>query len=190
MKENARRIEERKNVSTKKNTKVMVTSSVLMALGLVLHIIMPSAGIKPDFLLACMFIAITISENKRQVLAVTIASGILTAMTTNFPAGQLPSMIDKFISGFMFLALFNFIRSHNKESIIYVGIISAISTFVSGICFLTSVYFLGKIMGIADVISIFSNGVYAMVSLIVLPTSIANGFFAGLLYNVSRIRKR
>lgn len=189
MNEKTKKLTRSKNVTTKKNTQVMVTSAILLALGLVLHMIIPSAGIKPDFLLACMFIAITLTDNKKQVFAITIVSGILTAMTTNFPAGQLPSMIDKFLSGFLFLMIYRSINNRKSINTIHIGIISAISTLFSGVIFLTSVFILGKIMGLVDVMTIFERGFYPMITLIVLPTSIANGFFAGLLNKIINLKK-
>lgn len=50
------------------------------------------------FLLAMMFIALIIAKDYKTTLVIGILSGILTAATTTFPAGQIPNLVDKIIT--------------------------------------------------------------------------------------------
>lgn len=77
--------------TSKSSTKVLVTSAILMALGTVLHTIIPSVGIKPDFMLACMFVSLILTNTNKEMAVIGIVAGIITAMTTGFPAGQIPN---------------------------------------------------------------------------------------------------
>ena len=78
-------------------TKNIITTALLLAIGMVLHFITPPVygGIKPDFLLSCMFIAILIQDDFSNALAAGLTAGIMSAMTTSFPGGQLPNLIEK-----------------------------------------------------------------------------------------------
>lgn len=187
MKENVRNFESER-FSKKENTRIMVISAILIALGGVLHTIVPGAGIKPDFLLACMFVAITIAKNAKQVFVITFVSGILAALTTGFPAGQIPSIIDKITSGFIFLMLFKLIGK-KRENMFFKSSLYFISTLFSGVFFLTCCLTLGKLLGLADTMAVFKNGFIPLVTLIVLPTAVANFFFGGLLSKVLDMKK-
>jgi len=53
---------------------------------------------KFDLLLTFMFIAIAINPTFKNTVLSGLLSGIITAMTTTFPGGQLPNLIDKMIT--------------------------------------------------------------------------------------------
>ena len=97
--------------------------------------------------------------------------GIITALTTKFPGGQLPNIIDKIITGhviyFMFKAMGNKVSDNIK-------ILSALSfgTVVSGLAFLSS----------ASIIVGLPGSFITLVMVIVLPAALMNIFLGSILY--------
>ncbi|MFL0248656.1 tryptophan transporter [Candidatus Clostridium stratigraminis] len=128
------------------NLRKIILSSLLLSIGLVLHQLVPPIlfGMKPDFLLSMMFIAIFLCDDYKLSLVIGLAAGILTAATTSFPAGQLPNIIDKIItSNFVFL-LFRVLKFNSQLKI---SIVSFVGTLISGIVFLGSAYILVGLPG-------------------------------------------
>src|SRR5690554_7677070 len=82
------------------NLKKFVLSSLLLVIGLILHQIAPPLlmGMKPDFLLTMMFIAIMLSDDYKMATVIGLASGLLTAATTTFPGGEIANVADKLIT--------------------------------------------------------------------------------------------
>jgi hypothetical protein len=141
--------------------KNMILTSVLLAMGFVLHSVVPGFfGMKFDLLLTFMFIAIAINPTFKNALLSGCLSGIITAMTTTFPGGQLPNLIDKVITA---LIVFYLIKAI-KTGVIQMGIIGFIGTFVSGIIFLSTAL---VIVGLPAPIGV-------LIMTIVMPTAIAN----------------
>ena len=108
-----------------------------MALGLVLHLMVPGVffGVKPDFLLSMMFISLIIVDDSKEALLIGVAGGIMSALTTGFPGGQIPNFIEKIITS---LAVFYMIKTMNKNfSIPKIILIFALGTMISGTMFLT-----------------------------------------------------
>lgn len=117
--------------------KKFVLSSVLLAVGLLLHQISPNFvfGMKPDFLLLMMFVSLAFVEDYKFVFVIGVISGILTALTTTFPGGQIPNFIDKIITAqfvYIFMKIFNIKLDGNKG----VMITTFLGTLVSGTVFL------------------------------------------------------
>ncbi|MBU5483881.1 tryptophan transporter [Clostridium sp. MSJ-11] len=117
--------------------KKFVLSSVLLAAGLLLHQISPNFifGMKPDFLLLMMFVCLTFVEDYKFVFVIGVISGILTALTTTFPGGQIPNFIDKIITSqfvYIFMKIFNIKLDKSKGVIIT----TFLGTLVSGTVFL------------------------------------------------------
>jgi len=82
-----------------KTNKIILTS-LLLAIGLILHQITPGIilGMKPDLQLVFMILSIILTKNFKLALITGIAAGILCALTTTFPGGQLPNIVDKTIT--------------------------------------------------------------------------------------------
>lgn len=158
------------------NTKQTVNAAILIAAGTILHYLIPGfiGGVKPDFMLACVFVIIMITPNTKTALTVAVVSGILTALTTNFPGGQIPSIVDKFISCFAVLLLAKVfpLHSEGKLSLISKVLVFFLGTLISGVVFLGSASLMVGLPGGASL--------GAMIMAIVVPTAIANIFF-GLL---------
>ena len=135
------------------NTKKMVMNALLLAIGAILHQITPALGLpmQPDFALAMLFIIMIINNNDYKITLISaIITGIFTALTTKFPGGQLPNIIDKLVTAnimFLVITLINkmcdFIKITNKlQSNILVLLTFPIGTLVSGTTFLLSAKFI------------------------------------------------
>lgn len=130
----------RKEIKMQTNTiqtRNLTVSAIFMALGLVLHFMVPGIffGVKPDFLLSMMFISLMIVGDVKEALLIGVAGGIMSALTTGFPGGQIPNFIEKIITS---LVVFYMIKAMGKNfSIPKVILIFALGTMVSGTLFLT-----------------------------------------------------
>jgi hypothetical protein len=124
------------------NTKNLVVLSLLAGIGVVLHTVMPAfLTIKPDMMLAMMFLGIILIPEIKSVMLLSIVTGGLSALTTGFPGGQLPNIIDKPITALIFFGLFLALKKYST-SIISVAVLTAIGTFVSGSVFLGAAHFI------------------------------------------------
>jgi hypothetical protein len=121
------------------NTKTLVALSLMVGIGAVLHTVVPGVilGMKPDLGLTMMFLAIMLFPEKKNVLLVGIVSGLISALTTGFPGGQIPNIIDKPITAFLFFFLLLVVKKINKP-LVKAGVLTAIGTIISGVIFLSS----------------------------------------------------
>ena len=121
------------------NTKVLVSLSLLMGLGAVLHLVVPgfAFGVKPDMMLTMMFLAIILFPEKKNVFLVAVAAGVISGLTTTFPGGFIPNIIDKFISAFLFYFMFLAIQKFSN-TVAGVTVFTVIGTLISGTVFLGS----------------------------------------------------
>jgi hypothetical protein len=130
------------------NTKNLVALALLVGMGAVLHAVVPGffLGMKPDMLLIMMFLGIILFPEKKSVLLLALASGVISGLTTTFPGGLIPNIIDKPITAFAFFGLF-LAFSKLKKSIVTVAILTVVGTFISGTAFLTSAYLIVGLPG-------------------------------------------
>ena len=120
-------------------TKEFITTAMMLALGLILHFVVPPIfnGMKPDLLLIFLALAIVLAPNVKNTLVAGFGGGALSAMTTSFPGGQLPNVIDKVVTALVILALIKLMASFKNE-VIKSAIITGLATLVSGTVFLSS----------------------------------------------------
>lgn len=160
-------------------TKNLTRAAIMLAIGTILHYIVPGflGGMKPDFLLLMMFMAILMSPDLKSSLAISVLSGLIAAITTSFPGGQLPNLIDKVLAGLFVYFVANRIRE-KKGSLTTssVGIISGIGTFLSGSIFLTIAL---AIMGLGE-----KTALLSMLAAIVLPTSLLTALLSVAIYKI------
>lgn len=156
----------------------MILNSLLLAIGLVLHYITPPIvfGMKPDFLLAMMFICIAICDDYKSAMVVGIICGILTALTTTFPGGQVPNLIDKIVTSNVVYFAFKIMKKR-VPSQITMAVISALGTLISGCVFLESAKLMAGLSG-SFKLFLFS---------IVLPACVINLVACMVLYNAAKI---
>lgn len=155
--------------------KNMILTSLLIAIGLVLHQITPpiAGGMRPDFLLSMMFIAVFLNKTKKNAFLAGTLAGIFSAMTTTFPGGQLASFFDKIIAAFVVLFLTKVFSHLNHR--ISVVLASIIGTIVSGVVFLAVALLIVGSLPMAFA---------TLVMTVVLPATIINAVATYICYNV------
>ncbi|MGI5860300.1 MAG: tryptophan transporter [Tepidanaerobacteraceae bacterium] len=116
--------------------KDMILTSLLIAIGLVLHYVVPPivGGMKPDFLLAMLFVALYIDHSTKNALVAGILAGIFAALTTGFPGGQIANMVDKFVTAFVVMAMIKVFSNFNSN--LSVLVTAFVGTLISGVVFL------------------------------------------------------
>lgn len=130
------------------NTKNLVALALLVGIGAVLDAVMPGIffGMKPDMMLTMMFLGIILFPEMKSVLLLGIVTGIISGLTTTFPGGLIPNIIDKLVTSMLFFGLFVALNKF-RGSVISVAILTAVGTLISGSVFLTSAYFIVGLPG-------------------------------------------
>lgn len=140
-------------MKTNMNTKKMVINALLLAIGAILHQITPALGLpmQPDFALAMLFIIMLINNNDYKTSLISaIITGVFTALTTKFPGGQLPNIIDKIITvNLMYIILLTVnkileyinINNNIKQNLLVI-ISFPLGTLISGSAFLVSAQYI------------------------------------------------
>ncbi|MBU3192089.1 tryptophan transporter [Clostridium bowmanii] len=157
-----------------KTNKIIITS-LFLAIGLILHQITPGIllGIKPDFLLVFMILSIILTKDFKLAFITGIVAGILCALSTSFPGGQLPNIIDKVVTSIVVYGIY--INSNFNSPLKLTGIYF-LGTIISGIFFLGSALILFGLP--APFLILFVT--------IVLPTSVLNSFMGYFLHKLIR----
>ncbi|MGG7144360.1 tryptophan transporter [Clostridium nigeriense] len=160
------------------NVKKMILNAILIAIGALLHQITPALGLpmQPDFSLSMLFIIILINGNYKTTLISSIIIGVFAALTTKFPGGQLPNIIDKIITGQVIYFLFKAIGSRVSDNI-KILIALSIGTIVSGLLFL----------GSASILAGLPGSFTALVTVVVLPAVFMNVILGSILYKAIRV---
>jgi hypothetical protein len=158
------------------NTRILVALSLLVGIGAVLHAVVPGffLGMKPDMMLMMMFMGIILFPEKKYVLLLGAVTGLISALTTTFPGGQLPNIIDKLATAFIFYGLFIALKKF-RTSMISVAVLTAVCTIISGIVFLCSAYL---IVGLPGPFA-------ALFGAVVLPTTAASTIAIVIIYPVA-----
>ncbi|MFL6558582.1 MAG: tryptophan transporter [Bacillus sp. (in: firmicutes)] len=160
------------------NTKNIVVLALLAGIGVVLHTVMPAfLTIKPDMMLAMMFLGIVLIPEIKSVMILAIVTGVLSALTTSFPMGQIPNIIDKPITALVFFGLFLALKKY-QNSVVSVGVLTAVGTLISGTVFLGAAYFLVGLPGNTPFVALFAAGV--------LPAAALNTVAMVILYPVAQ----
>jgi hypothetical protein len=157
------------------NTRKLTLSSILLAIGLILHYVMPPlpGGIKPDTLLSMMFIAIFVCDDYKTTIAIGGAAGILSALTTGAANGQIPNILDKLITCQIVYLMFKFAKNKLKNQL-SILMVSVLGTFVSAAIFVST---LGLLAGLPASIGF-------IITFVVLPAVAGNILLCTLAYNV------
>lgn len=155
-----------------------IFTTLLLAIGLIIHQITPGimGGMKFDFLLIFMVVSLIINPKFKNTILTGFLAGLLSAMTTSFPGGQIPNIIDKLVASliiFLLIQVFLKLKLNN----ITIGIIGGIGTFVSGTVFLTSASIL---VGLPLTLT-------AMMATVVIPTAAINTVGTVFIYNIVKL---
>ena len=125
----------------KTKTKQLVTNSLLLAVGFLLHYVTPAIGLPMQIDISLITLILIIAFNKNSFntcIASGVATGIFAGLTTKFPMGLIPNIIDKIttaIAVYLLIKLLDMTALNNKIKAV---IINAIGTLISGVVFLAS----------------------------------------------------
>lgn len=171
------------------NTKTLVFLALFVGIGAVLHAVVPPIlGMKPDLALVMMFLGIMLFPKKENVFLISVATGVISAITTGFPGGQIPNLVDKPITGFAFFFLFLGLtkvvstltkyKILNKVGTVFnAGLLTAMGTLISGTIFLGTALLLVGLPGGATFSILFLT--------VVLPTTAVNTALMVLIYPIA-----
>ncbi|SIS47463.1 tryptophan transporter [Salimicrobium flavidum] len=159
------------------NTRILVLLSLFVGIGAVLHAVMPPIffGMRPDMLLAMMFLGIIMFPRIPYVLVLSVATGIVSALTTTAPGGQIANLIEKPLTGLIVFTLVIGLQRFKQERI-KAAVLTAVGTLISGSIFLGLILF---------VIGLMDAGFTAMFLTVVLPTALLNTVLMMVLHPVS-----
>ena len=165
----------------KTTTKQLTINALLLAVGFILHYVTPAIGfMQIDFSLITLILVITLNKNSFSTcIAGGIATGIFSGLTTKFPMGLIPNIIDKLVTTVAVYLLIRLLDKTTLHSRIKAVITNAVGTLVSGVVFLVSALLL--------------TGLPAPFSLlfvtVVIPATIVNTI-AGFIINTICIKYR
>ena len=121
-------------------TKQLTINALLLAVGFILHYFTPAIGfMQIDFSLITLILVINLNKNSFSTcIAGGIATGIFAGLTSKFPFGLVPNILDKLVTTiavYLLIKLLDKTTLHNKIKAI---VVNAVSTLVSGVVFLVS----------------------------------------------------
>ena len=122
-------------------TKQLVINSLLLAVGFILHYVTPAIGLpmQIDFSLITLILIINLNKNSFSTcLASGVATGIFAGLTTKFPLGFIPNIIDKIMTTIFVYLLIRLLDKTTLHSRIKAIVVNAVGTLVSGTVFLAS----------------------------------------------------
>ena len=121
-------------------TKQLTINALLLAVGFILHYVTPAIGsMQIDFSLITLVLIIAFNKNSfNTCIASGIATGIFAGLTTKFPMGLMPNIIDKIVTTVVVYFLIKLLDKTSLQSRIKTVVVYAMGTLISGITFLTS----------------------------------------------------
>ena len=150
--------------------------SILLALGLVLNLsvqMFSLQGMKIDFVVVMLCISILNSESYEEVIMAGVAYGLLTALTTTFPNGQLANIIDKLVVSLVMYNVKNILKVNYNNKLLLI-IFSLSATLLSGFIFLFTALYMSQTL----------NMFYILFFSIVIPSAIGNSIMITILAQV------
>lgn len=155
-----------------------IFTTLLLAIGLIMHQIMPGilGGMKFDFLLIFMFVSLLLNHRFENAILTGILGGLLSAMTTSFPGGQIPNIIDKLVASLVIFVLIKYLSRFNINSLV-VGLLGGTGTLISGMVFLSA----------AALLSGLPAPMITLIIGIVIPTTLVNSIGTVFIYKLVKI---
>lgn len=136
---------------------------------------------KPDFLLALLFVVILLNDSLSLSLQSGVIAGLITALTTTYPGGQIPNLIDKLTTALVAYGILRALGSRTDRRIA-AGVVGALGTLYSGFVFLGAAKVLVGLPGGASFATLFLA--------IVIPTAVINAFLTPILYRLADVSRR
>ena len=167
----------------KTNTKQLVTNAVLLAVGFLLHYVTPAIGLpmQIDFSLITLILIINLNRNSFSTcLAGGIATGIFSGITTKFPLGFIPNIIDKVTTTIFVYLLIKLLDKTTLSSKIKAIAVNAIGTLVSGVVFLVSALLLTGLPA----------PFFVLFTTVVVPAIVVNTIAGFLVSNICKKHRR
>ena len=125
----------------KTKTKQLVINALLLAVGFLLHYVIPTLGLPMQIDLSLITLVLIINLNKNSFstcIAGGIATGIFAGLTTKFPMGLVPNIIDKLVTTIAVYLLIRLLDKTSLSSKIKAIVVNSVATLISGTVFLVS----------------------------------------------------
>ena len=164
-------------------TKQLVTNSLLLAVGFLLHYVTPAIGLpmQIDFSLITLILIIAFNRNSFSTcLASGVATGIFAGLTTKFPMGLIPNIIDKLVTTVAVYLLIRLLDKTTLHSKIKAIIVNAVATLISGTVFLVSALLLTGLPA----------PFFVLFTTIVIPATVVNTIAGFLVSNICKKHRR
>ena len=160
-------------------TKQLVINSLLLAVGFLLHYVTPAIGsMQIDFSLITLVLIITLNRNNfNTCVASGVATGIFSGITTKFPLGFIPNILDKIVTTIFVYLLIKLLDKTTLHSKVKAVIINAVGTFVSGTVFLVSALLLTGLPA----------PFFVLFTTVVVPAVVVNTVIGFLVSNICKI---
>lgn len=158
-----------------------VEVAVLLSIGYLLHLVVPPIvlGMKPDLLLGMLFVIILLKRDLKLTIQASIVAGLIAALTTGFPGGQIPNMVDKIVSGLLVLGLVQLANGRLNPRIT-AAIVGGVGTLISGATFL----------GTAAILAGLPGSFSLLFTTIVVPATVVNTVAVVLLFPIVEFSRR
>ncbi|MGX6961217.1 tryptophan transporter [Vagococcus xieshaowenii] len=167
-------------MKTTKQTNILALTPIFIVLGQVLTLVTPNllGVIRPDFALVFLFLCVIIHPTSKQVVVASILTMAMSLLAGGNPLFLLPSFADRLVSAFVCLAIYQLISqglaSNNRFN---KGLLFFVSTLVSGGVYVLSVYIIGEMFQLPELLIIFKMGLPMLVVTILITAAI--NFFIG-----------
>lgn len=157
-------------------TAELVIISLFIGIGAALHVVVPPIfGMKPDMMLVMMFMGILLFPKIQNVVVIGLVTGMISGLTTLFPGGFIPNVIDKSVTALVFFAMLMTVRKY-KDRKITAPALTSVGTLVSGTVFLASALMIVGLPG--------EQGFLGFFILAVLPAILINTVAAVVVYPI------
>ena len=125
----------------KTTTKQLTTNALLLAVGFLLHYVTPAIGLpmQIDFSLITLVLIINLNKSSFSTcLASGVATGIFAGITSKFPFGLVPNILDKITTTIFIYLLIKLLDKTALNNKIKAIVVNAVGTLISGVVFLVS----------------------------------------------------
>ena len=167
----------------KTNTKQLTINSLLLAVGFLLHYVTPAIGLpmQIDFSLITLILIIAFNRNSFSTcLASGVATGIFSGLTTKFPLGLVPNIIDKITTAIAVYLLIKLLDKTALHSKIKTIVVNAVGTLVSGVVFLVSALLLTGLPA----------PFFVLFTTIVIPATVVNTIVGSIVNSICEKHRR
>ena len=167
----------------KTNTKQLTINALLLAVGFLLHYVTPAIGLpmQIDFSLITMILVINLNKNNLgSCIAAGIATGIFSGISTKFPLGFIPNILDKITTALFVYLLLKLLDKTALNSKIKAIAVNAVATLISGTVFLVSALLLTGLPA----------PFFVLFTTIVIPATVVNTIAGFLVSNICKKHRR